>query len=141
MNWITCHYIFLGLNFIHKIKGVTTAPAAAAKSLQSCPTLCDPILRRSQISFFDSGTQTPKAFLEHKIISPYIFLQLEAIDFLIYILSVEASNRYNATLIWKRSPEEGKKSGHSPLYSQDMSFCLIILLKRWCEIEQKARGG
>ena len=139
LNWITGHYIFLGLNFIHKIKGVTAAAAAAAaaKSLQSCPTLCDPILSRSQISFFDSGTQTPKAFLDHKIISPYIFLQLEAVDFSISILNVEASNRYNVTnlkaITWRR-----KEKWTQPfIFPGHVFLSHYTLEKMMCEIEKK----
>ena len=33
------------------------AAAAAAKSLQSCPTLCDPIDGRNLVSYFSSATQ------------------------------------------------------------------------------------
>ena len=38
-----CHKIFSRQKFIRFLKYIYYAAAAAAKSLQSCPTLCDPI--------------------------------------------------------------------------------------------------
>ena len=40
MSWIQSgHYV---VNFLHLVGVSVSAAAAAAKSLQSCPTLCDP---------------------------------------------------------------------------------------------------
>ena len=41
MSWIQSgHYV---VNFLHLVGVSVSAAAAAAKLLQSCPTLCDPI--------------------------------------------------------------------------------------------------
>ena len=55
-----------GLTAVHKDKKAVAAAAAAAKSLQSCPTLCDPI---------DSSHQAPPSLgfsrQEHRIGLPF----------------------------------------------------------------------